>query len=72
MNNLKVNKILTEIELFEMIRKVNPTIKAINYEPLHEHISVANVNQPMIKVNGLDGDWWRVYVNNEYSELEWF
>lgn len=68
---MKINKIVTEKELYDIFTKVNPSVGAYEYERYEEGVSFADETQPVIKVYG-NSNWWRVYVNKEYSEIEWY
>ncbi|MGL5084343.1 MAG: hypothetical protein ACRC68_01250 [Clostridium sp.] len=72
MEDMKVKRIISKRELYETFKTVNPTVGAYKFEPLEEIISVADLLQPSIKVYGLNDNWWRVYVNAKYSEIEWY
>lgn len=72
MEDMDVKRIISKKELYETFKTVNPTVGAYKFEPLEELISVADTRQPIIKVYGLNDKWWHVYVNKEYSQIEWY
>lgn len=74
MNNMRVNNILTHKELFDMFIKINTGVKVLNWQPMiNDECKVyADEKQPILKVNLEDGNWLRVFISKEYSEISWY
>lgn len=74
MNNLIVNKILTHKELADKFIKLNLGVKVVDWQPMigDECKSYANTKQPIIRVHLDDGNWLRVFISNENSEINWY
>lgn len=73
MQNMKVRRKLNDLELINLFKKVNPTIKVTNWLPLiaDDCIKYADTTQPIVKV--ISGEsWYRVYVSKEYGEITWY
>ena len=70
----KIMNKITHKELADIFIKINSGIKVINWQPLivDECQKYANENQPMIRVDIEGGNWLRVYIDKESSEINWY
>lgn len=73
-NNMKVNKILTYKELINKFIKINTGVKVVEWQPMigDECKAYADESQPILRVELEDGNWLRVFVSKEYSEINWY
>lgn len=73
-SGMKQVKPLTHEELLENFKKVNTSVKVVNWMPLinDDCEAYANMSQPRIKVILEDGDWLRVYISKEYDDITWY
>lgn len=71
---MKVRRKLSHTELISLFKKVNPTVKVIDWLPLinDDCIAYADTKQPILKVISTNDNWYRVYVSKEYSEITWY
>lgn len=74
MKNMRVEKILTHKELAEKFIKINNGVKVAEWHPIvgDECKAYADEKQPVIRVDLEDGNWLRVYISKEYSEISWY
>lgn len=74
MVNLKVYNKLTHKELADRFIEVNSSVNVISWQPMigDECESYADLKQPIIRVDLSDGNWLRVYISKEYSEITWY
>lgn len=74
MVNLKVYNKLTHKELADKFIKVNSSVNVISWQPMigDECEAYADLKQPIIRVDLSDGNWLRVYISKEYSEITWY
>ncbi len=74
MNNLIVTKILTHKELADEFIKLNSGVKVIDWQPMigDECKAYADEKQPIIRVELNDGNWLRVFISKENSEINWY
>ncbi|MGL5087584.1 MAG: hypothetical protein ACRC68_18005 [Clostridium sp.] len=70
----KINNKLDVKTLACLFKVINPSIKFKEYNILIGDgcEKYADMTQPIIKVIAEDGNWYRVYVDKEYSEITWY
>lgn len=71
---MKITRKLSHDELFNKFKEINTDVDIVNWQPLiaDECRSYAKSNQPIIRVDLKDGNWLRVYVAKESSEINWY
>lgn len=71
---MKILMKLSHDELFNKFKEINSDVNVLNWQPLllDECRAYADTKQPIIRVELADGNWLRVYVSEEFDEINWY